>query len=108
MLPHLLAIFVGFLGPLIMYLVIEKEKEFAKENSKNALNFVLSMILYNFALILLSILFFILIITIPLLFLTIPAIVGLSFFALIVQIIASVKAYNGEIFRYPLTIPFIH
>ena len=44
-LAHVLSIFTGFLGPLIIYLAVENKKKFAKENAKNALNFQLTVII---------------------------------------------------------------
>jgi len=105
MLSHLLGIFSGFMGPLIIFLVYndKKGKDFIKENAKNALNFQLSMILYYIScLILMVALIFILIG-----FLFIPIIWALAIFALIVEIIGSIKASSGEIYKYPLAIPFI-
>ncbi|MGM5482187.1 MAG: DUF4870 domain-containing protein [Nanobdellota archaeon] len=98
MLAHLVAIFAGFIGPLVIFLI--KKKGFAHENAKNALNFTLSMLIYNAAAILLSF-------TIILMVITIPAMIGLSIFALVVKIIGAVRAYNKEVYKYPLTIPFI-
>ncbi len=100
MLAHLLSIFAGFLGPLIIYLVAEDNKVFAKQNAKNALNFTLSVLLYTLASVVLSF-------TIVLLVVTIPAIIFLNIFALVMQIVASVKAHNGEVYEYPLAIPFL-
>lgn len=98
MLAHLLAIFADFIGPLILFIV--KKKGFAHENAKNALNFTISVMIYN-------LIAFVLSFTIILLVITIPAMIFLSIFALVVKIIAATKAYEGEIYIYPLAIPFI-
>lgn len=95
MLAHLLAIFTGFVGPLIIYL-LSKENKFAKENARHALNFQISLMIY-------------LVISFILVFVLIGAFLMwfLSIFALIVEIIGTVSAYQGNIYKYPLEIPFI-
>lgn len=105
MLSHLLGIFSGFIGALVLYIIYsEKGKsQFVKENAKNALNFQLSMLLYYI------VLFIVMLVTLIILigFLLIPVFWILGIFALIVEIIGCVKSYGGEIYRYPLTIHFI-
>lgn len=100
MLAHLLAIFSGFIGPLILYLVTKDKGKFSNENAKNALNFTISMAIYTISAVLLSF-------TIILMVITIPALIGLNIFALVVEIIAAIKAYEGVTYKYPLAIPFI-
>ena len=95
MLAHLLGIFTGFVGPLIIFLVWNK-KDSAKENARHALNFQISMVIYY---IIAFILIFVLV--------GIILIIFLGIFALVVMIIGSVRAFNGEVYRYPLEIPFI-
>ncbi len=96
MFAHLLGIFTGFIGPLIMYLVTLDKKGFANENAKHALNFQISMIIYY---IISGILVFVLI--------GILLMWALGIFALVVIIIASIRSYSGEVYTYPLEIPFI-
>lgn len=105
MLVHLMAIFSSFIGPLILFLISKDKKNqfFVKENSKTALNFTISISLYYIVLF---------IITIPLIFVIvglflIPLFWVIGIFALVMEIIACTKAYNGEIYKYPLAIPFI-
>jgi uncharacterized protein len=95
MLAHLLSIFTGFIGPLVIFLV-EKKSKFVKDNAKNALNFQISMIIY----VIVSVFLFLLLIGMLLL----PALIV---FALVVEIMGTVKAANGEVFKYPLAIEFI-
>lgn len=94
MLAHLLGIFAGFIGPLIIFLV--KKKGFAHENAKHALNFQISLIIYMIcAFVLVFALIGILLL---------PAV---SIFGLVMAIIGTIKANEGEIYKYPLAIPFI-
>lgn len=95
MLAHLLSLFIGLFSPLIFYL-IKKDSSFVRENARNALNFQISLIIYfviTFAMMLILIGFILL----PILWV----------FSIIVTIIGSIRAYEGEIYEYPLTIKFI-
>jgi uncharacterized protein len=88
--------FGGVIGPLICWLTRRDESSWVNINGKAALNFQLSMLLYM-----------ILISPLCLILIGIPIIVFLVFLKVICIIIASVKAPKGELFRYPLVIPFI-
>jgi uncharacterized Tic20 family protein len=93
---HLLVPFGHLLGPLVIWLVKRKEYPFVDRQGKEALNFQISMTLYG---ILSSILVFILVGFLLLMVLAVTDVV--------LVIIASVKASNGESYRYPFTIRFI-
>jgi uncharacterized protein len=88
--------FGGIIGPLICWLSKRDESAWVYENGRSALNFQLSMLLY-------------IVLIIPLCFIIvgIPIIILLIILKFIVVIIASIKASQGKIFRYPLLIPFI-
>ena len=91
MLAHLLAVFTGFIGPLVIYLTKKDEHEFIRFHALQCLYFELMVIVASFA-------------CIPLLFvligfLLLPA-VGIG--SLILNIIACIKANDGEWFEYPL------
>jgi hypothetical protein len=88
--------FGGIIGPLICWLSKRDDSVWVNINGRNSLNFQLSILLY---IVLLIPLCFI-IIGIPLIFLLITL-------KVICMIIGSVKAAKGELFRYPLMIPFI-
>jgi len=102
MLAHLSALaglFVGgliFLGPLLVYLVKKDEHPFIADQSREALNFNISVFIYFIASAIL-----------------IPLGVGLLalpvvFIAwLVLTIMAAVRANNGEPYRYPLTIRLV-
>lgn len=103
MLSHLSA-FAGFvipfghiIGPLIVWLLKKDEFPFVDEQGKESLNFQISMTIYC---IVAAILIIVLI--------GIALLIGLLIFTLIVVIIASIKASEGESFRYPLSIRFIN
>ncbi|MCX6253002.1 MAG: DUF4870 domain-containing protein [Bacteroidia bacterium] len=88
--------FGGIIGPLICWLSRRDESSWVNINGKASLNFQLSMLLY----IVLAIPLIIIIIGIPIIMLLVTL-------KIICIIIASVKAAKGELFRYPLVIPFI-
>lgn len=88
--------FGHILGPLVVWLLKKNRYPFVNDQGKESLNFQLSMTLYAFVAALL-------------IFVNIGAIMlfGLVVGNLILVIIASVKAFNGETFRYPFKIRFI-
>ncbi len=86
----------GIIGPLICWLSRRDESVWVNVNGRNSLNFQLSMLLY-----------IILVIPLCLIIIGIPIIFLLVTLKVICIIIASVKASKGELFRYPLLIPFI-
>lgn len=100
MLAHLLVIFIGFIGPLVIFLVKNDTKGNAYENAKHALNFQISLIIYY--LIAVALIFTIIGIVI-----TIIMFIALPIFALVTEIVGSVKAYQGDVYQYPLEIHFI-
>ncbi len=96
----LLGLFVHFLGhifgPLIVWMVKRPESAEIDAHGKESLNFQLSMLIYD---VVAFILCFVLI--------GIPILVLLWILNTIFVIIASIKASEGELYRYPLTIRFI-
>lgn len=88
--------FGGIIGPLICWLTRKDESAWIDINGKNSLNFELSILLY-------------IVLCIPLIFIVvgIPIIFMLVTVKVICIIIGSVKASKGELFKYPLAIPFI-
>jgi uncharacterized protein len=88
--------FGGVIGPLICWLSRRDESVWVYVNGRDSLNFQLSVLLY-------------MVLVIPLCFIIIgiPLIFILLALKVICIIIASVKAGKGEVFKYPLAIPFI-
>lgn len=96
MLCHLLAIFTGFLGPLIVWLVKKDDHPFIDEQGKEALNFqftVLIALVGGSVSMLLCIGFLIL-----------PAVWVLN---IVFTILATAAANKGEHYRYPISIRFL-
>lgn len=91
---------LGFVGPMVIYLMKKDESPFIADQAKEALNFNISIGIIMLTLWLLSWTLILLIITIPLMILT--GIVGLIF-----VIIATIKSSQGELYRYPLTLRLV-
>jgi uncharacterized protein len=85
-----------FVGPLIIWLVKRNEHPFIDEHGKESLNFQISMLIY----------FVLLSPTICILigFVLLPALLLSN---VVFVVIASMKASNGEAYRYPLTIRMV-
>jgi hypothetical protein len=96
MLSHLLAIFTGFLGPLVIYLMNGRKDPFVRHHASEALNF---QITYAIALLvsLVSMIFFIG-------FLLFPAVVIVS---LVFEIQGTIAANRGEWWRYPINLRLV-
>lgn len=88
---------IGFIGPLIVWLIKRDEDPFVEEHAREALNFQISLLIY-------MVVSMILIIVIIGIFLAI----GFAIFGFVVMIIGAVKAANGDAYRYPLSIRFIN
>ena len=103
MLCHLLAFaglvvppFGHILGPLIVWLMKKDTSELVNDQGKESLNFQISLTIYG------------LVATIPLFMIGLPiAISLLVVFGVVMVIMASIKANEGERYRYPLTLRLI-
>jgi hypothetical protein len=95
MLCHLLGL-VSFLGPLIIWLIQREKMPYVDDQGKEALNFQISIVIYAA-------------ISGVLIFCGIGFVlaIAVAIFDLIMIIIASIAANNGERYRYPLCIRLI-
>lgn len=95
-LTHIGGIVVGWIAPLVGYLLLKDRGAFIAEHTKAALNFQLTMLIaYVISGILL------LVVVGFLLFIAVAVVV------IVFSIIAAMKANAGELYQYPLTIRFI-
>lgn len=102
MLCHLSALagfvipFGNLIGPLVVYSMKKDEYAFVADQGKESLNFQISVLVYliisGIAVLLVIGIFFLMVI---------------GLFTLILTVVASVRANDGEFFRYPLCIRFI-
>jgi uncharacterized protein len=102
MLAHLLSfvaayLFLGFVAPLVVLLVFGPRSAYVRAHAVESLNFNLTWLLYAIVAVVLAFLF-----------IGIPILIALGIAYLVFVVIASVRANNGEFYRYPLTIRFIH
>ena len=97
MLSHLSALLgVGFVLPLVVYLAMRKESEYVAANAREALNFHISVLMYAVC-------------CIPLVFIMVgvPLLLVLGLGSLVLAIIATIKASDGQCYRYPLTLRLV-
>lgn len=89
----------GAVAALVVWLLVRDRSSFAAAHAKEALNFNFSMFLYAVASIVLVVF------TLGLgLLIAVPLWICLAIAWVVFTIVATVKAYDGEIYRYPLTI----
>ena len=93
LLSHILTLIAGFVAPLVIYLIKKNESPFVSAHAKESLNFQITVFLV-------VILLFISVFGILLLWL-----VGIV--ALILVIIATIRASDGKLYRYPFTLRLI-
>ena len=87
---------LGFIAPLIIWMMKREEDPFVEYHAREALNFQITLIIYvlaSFALMFVLIGFI--------------TIFVVLIFALVVMVIAGIKAANGEFYRYPLIFRFV-
>jgi uncharacterized Tic20 family protein len=90
---HVLCLVAWLIPPLVIYLLKKDESAYIAEHAKESLNFQISLAIYM-----------------AILFITIIGILFMwlvGIFALIVIIVATIKASDNKLYRYPLTIRFI-
>ncbi|MFD0894945.1 DUF4870 domain-containing protein [Luteolibacter ambystomatis] len=101
LLCHLLPIFTGFLGPLILWLVRKDQSRYIDHHGREALNFQITKLIYLFSggalMILLMFLGGIGIVLFPVLFIV-------AILMLVAEIMAAIAANRGEWYRYPCCI----
>ncbi len=95
-LSHILSIFAGFLAPLIIYVIKKDNSPYATAHAKESLNFQLTMLIAYFAC---FILMFLLI--------GFPLLVLLGIANLVLVIIATIRASENKLYKYPFSIKFI-
>lgn len=93
LISHIVTIISSFLAPLIIYLLKKDESAFIAEHAKESLNFQITVFLV-------CIILFVSIIGILLLWL-----VGIL--TLVFVIVATIRASEGKLYRYPFSIRFI-
>jgi uncharacterized protein len=96
LLSHLLCFIGGVFAPLIIWLIKKDQSPYVEDHAKESLNFQISIMIYSFV----SAILCLILIGVVLL-----VVIGIA--ALVLIIIATIKASQGERYRYPLTIRLI-
>jgi uncharacterized Tic20 family protein len=117
----LLGLGLGTLIPFIVWLLVRRRNALVESHARTALNFHFSLILY--AIIAVAVLFFTIGfstftgaahgqfptgmagMTLGLFFAIMIALIAMTITAFVCAIIASIRASDGELFHYPLTLP---
>ena len=96
------ASFGSFLGPLIIWLIQKDKMPFVADQAKEALNFGITLTIACFVLLMLTVMSLGIgaLVTIPLL-----GIIGIA--ALVLVVIAAIKANEGVAYRYPFAIRLV-
>ena len=93
LLSHVLTLAVGFIAPLIIYLIKKDQSSFITHHAKESLNFQITVFIIIFALI------------ITVIGILLVWIVGIL--ALVLVIMATVKASEGKLYKYPFSLRLI-
>ncbi|WP_196886800.1 DUF4870 domain-containing protein [Aureivirga sp. CE67] len=88
--------FGGYILPLVMWLTNKEGDAIIDEHGKNIANFMISMVIYGFVGFMLSIVF-----------IGIFLLMALGIIAIVLPIIGAVRASEGKVYKYPLTIQFL-
>lgn len=96
-LGHVSGILFGFLGPLVIFLVMKDKGHFIRNQSLEALNFQITV---TIAMIVSAILIIVLI--------GIVLMLAVGVAALVLMIMAAIAANRGEEYRYPLTLRLVN
>ncbi|MDI1252091.1 DUF4870 domain-containing protein [Thermomonas sp.] len=106
----------GIVGAGIIYLIKRDQSAFVAEHAREAINFNLSMLLYSAAAVALGIVLagatvltlgIGLIVTAPAGLLLLATVAAIAVMWLVCSVVAGFKAWNGEHYRYPLTLRLI-
>src|SRR5438445_10017998 len=88
---------IGFIVPIIIWQLKKVELPGIDAHGKNAANWIISKLIYG----LVCGMLFVVLIGIPLL-------IALAILAIVFPIVAAIKANNGQVWKYPLSIPFFN
>ncbi len=93
LLSHVLTCVAGFLAPLIIYLIKKDESAFVTEHAKESLNFQITI--------------FLIIIVLAITIIGILLIWAVGIVALIFIIMATIKASEGKLYKYPFNLRLV-
>lgn len=102
----LLGLPLTFLGPLVLWLVVQDRDEFTRDQAAEALNFNLSWLIYGVVLVAGGLVLALITFGLALIPVVLAG-VALAVAWLVLVVMAAVRASAGEAYRYPLTIRFL-
>lgn len=93
---HLSPLVIGFIGPLVIWLIKKDESEYISEHGKEALNFQITILIG-------------MLISIPLIFIIIGGLLMavLAILNLVFIILATIETSKGNNYRYPVSIRLV-
>ena len=106
----------GVLGAGAVYLLKRNQSAFVADHAREAVNFNLSMLIYACAALAIGVVLvgatvltlgLGLILTAPAGLVLLLAIAGIAVLWLVCSVVATIKAWNGEAYRYPLTLRLV-
>ncbi|MBK8564230.1 MAG: DUF4870 domain-containing protein [Saprospiraceae bacterium] len=95
-LSHILTLVCGFIAPLVIYLIKKDESAYVRKHALESLNFQISIIIYCIGCAILT-----------LILIGIFLLIAVGILAVVLAIIATVKASEGKFYQYPFTIRLI-
>jgi uncharacterized Tic20 family protein len=87
---------IGLVAPIIIWQLKKNQYPVIDEHGRNVINWIISALLYAA-----------ICLPLTLIFIGIPLLILLSLFCLLFPIVGGIKANNGIVWKYPLTINFI-
>jgi uncharacterized protein len=96
LLAHLSVLVLGFVGPLVVYLVKKDSSPFVKEHAAEALNWAITLTIATVV----SVVLIVVLIGILLL-------MAIGVAALVFAVLAAIAANNGQSYRYPMTLRLV-
>ncbi|HYO59369.1 DUF4870 domain-containing protein [Archangium sp.] len=95
--PYIIALpFIGFVGPIVVRATKGQSSAWVDAHAKESLNFQLTLLI-GYVVAMATACFGV----------GIVLAIGLAVFGVVMTIIAGLKAYNGEVYRYPATLRLV-
>jgi len=98
---------MAFLAPLIIMLAKGPQSPYVRRHAVESLNFQISLLIYTIAGGIAAVVLTLATVGLGLLII-LPLVLALMIFVIVVMIQASIKAANGEDYRYPLTLRLVN
>lgn len=101
---------LGWLAPLIIFLVYKDKSPFVRNAAAGALNFAINTLIWNFiATVLFVIGMFLSFLVIPIFLMVIAGIIWFAIFiaSIVIPILGALAANRHEAYKYPLTLPIV-